>query len=110
MENNPSESQIKKGILEIPILMVLFQEKYVSEILKTLEAEDLFVPEGTIYPILTRLIKLEYLKYHWQESKSGPPRKYFKITASGKKYLQESLTTLEKLFSTINNLKKLNNL
>jgi len=105
MEN---DSQIKKGILEIPILLVLGSEKYVSEILETLQKQDLFVPEGTIYPILTRLMKLEYLEYRWQESNSGPPRKYFKITAEGQKYLQESLKILENLFSTIKTLKKLN--
>jgi PadR family transcriptional regulator PadR len=102
-----NDSQIKKGILEIPILIVLSTEKYVSEILQVLEKQDLFIPEGTIYPILTRLIKLEYLQYRWQESTSGPPRKYFKITNSGTQYLKENLKTLEKLFLTIKTLKKL---
>ncbi len=106
METNLNESQIKKGILEIPILMILSKEKYVLEILKTLEKEGLTVPEGTIYPILSRLIRLEYLTYRWEESRSGPPRKYFKITHTGQNYLSDSMSVLEKLFKTISNLKQ----
>ena len=106
METALNESQIKKGILEIPILMILSKEKYVLEILKKLEKEGLTVPEGTIYPILSRLIKLEYLTYRWEESRSGPPRKYFKITGTGQNYLKDSMSVLENLFKTISNLKE----
>ena len=105
MESNSNESQIKKGILEIPILIAVVKERYVSEILKLLEKYNLFVPEGTIYPILTRLLKLNYVKYSWVESQSGPPRKYFQITPAGQDYLKESLIILENLTTTINNLK-----
>jgi len=45
--------------------------------------------EGTIYPLLTRLKNAELLSYRWEESTSGPPRKYYDITNEGKTFLSD---------------------
>jgi len=48
----------------------------------------------------------ELLDYDWEESKSGPPRKYYTLTKKGQQFLNgcnEQWLTLE---SAINNLKK----
>jgi PadR family transcriptional regulator, regulatory protein PadR len=49
----------------------------------------MIVVEGTLYPLLTRLKNDGYLEYYWTESKSGPPRKYYRITVLGEKFLDE---------------------
>ncbi|MEO6690838.1 MAG: PadR family transcriptional regulator, partial [Saprospiraceae bacterium] len=54
-----------------------------------LKLSDLIVVEGTLYPLLSRLKNSELLEYYWQESNSGPPRKYYKITEKGKTCLNE---------------------
>lgn len=98
MKLDNTKAQMKKGVLEMCILSILSQkEAYPSDILAKLKEADLLVVEGTIYPLLNRLKKAEFLSYRWEESNSGPPRKYYKTTALGKKAvneLQESWTQL----------------
>jgi PadR family transcriptional regulator, regulatory protein PadR len=83
-----SKSQLKKGVLELCILSVVktSDEVYPSDILEALRQSELIIPEGTLYPILTRLKNAGYLQYRWVESTEGPPRKYFTLTAEGHHY------------------------
>ena len=88
-----TKAQMRKGILEFCILSLLQSEaKYASEILDNLKRAEMLVVEGTLYPLLTRLKNAQLLEYHWEESTSGPPRKYYQITKQG----IEMLTELEK--------------
>ena len=85
-----TKAQMRKGILEFCILSILKSEtKYASEILESLKKAEMLVVEGTLYPLLTRLKNAELLEYFWEESTSGPPRKYYQITAQGTKMLNE---------------------
>ena len=85
-----TKAQMRKGILEFCILTILKSEtKYASEILESLKKAEMLVVEGTLYPLLTRLKNAELLEYFWEESTSGPPRKYYQITAQGTKMLNE---------------------
>lgn len=90
MKLDNTKAQMKKGVLEMCILSILSQkEAYPSDILIKLKEADLLVVEGTIYPLLNRLKKADLLSYRWEESNSGPPRKYYKTTALGKKAVSE---------------------
>ena len=81
---------MRKGILAYCILSIINQkEVYTSDILESLKAADLLVVEGTLYPLLTRLKNNGILTYRWEESPSGPPRKYFGLTPTGKDLLQQ---------------------
>ena len=92
------KSQMRKGILEYCILSIINrQEVYTSDILETLRRADLLVVEGTVYPLLSRLKNNGLLKYRWQESTDGPPRKYFTLTEEG----QELLGALNQEWGTI---------
>jgi PadR family transcriptional regulator PadR len=64
------------------------------------------VVEGTIYPLLSRLKNSELLNYDWEESKSGPPRKYYTLTDKGRQFLQGCEKQWQVLAKAINNLKK----
>ncbi len=83
--------QMRKGILEYCILSAIAgaKESYASDILEVLKDAKLLVVEGTLYPLLTRLKNSGMLSYEWKESTSGPPRKYYKLTAAGLKFLNE---------------------
>ncbi len=84
------KSQMRKGILEYCVLTIIEQqEAYTAEIIEMLQAADLIVVEGTIYPLLSRMKNSGLLTYRWQESTEGPPRKYFCITEKGKELLQD---------------------
>jgi PadR family transcriptional regulator PadR len=104
-----TQAQMRKGILEYCILSILKQrEAYPSEILETLKKARLIVVEGTLYPLLTRLKNSEFLTYRWEESPSGPPRKYFTLTEKGKSFLKELDDTWEELNNAVKTITKLN--
>ena len=84
-----AKSQMRKGVLEYCILTIISrQEVYTSDILDALRQADLLVVEGTLYPLLSRLKNNGLLKYRWQESTDGPPRKYFTLTDEGVQLLE----------------------
>lgn len=93
-----TKAQMRKGILEYCILSVLQgKDLYASEILSTLKEARMLVVEGTIYPLLTRLKNAGLLEYRWEESTSGPPRKYYSLTEKGKRSLAELDSTWREL-------------
>ena len=84
-----TQAQMRKGVLEFCILSILSNhEAYASELVQTLKSSRLLVVEGTIYPLLTRLKNDGLLQYRWEESVSGPPRKYYMITSLGETLLE----------------------
>jgi PadR family transcriptional regulator PadR len=89
--NDKWEVQLRKGCLELAILAALWNEKlYGLEILRRLESDcDLVISEGTVYPLLSRLKSLGFLKSEWVESDAGHPRKYYGLTSAGKQRAQE---------------------
>lgn len=85
-----TKAQMRKGVLEYCILSILDRaEAYPSEIIQQLKEARLIVVEGTLYPLLTRLKNAGVLSYRWEESSSGPPRKYYHLTELGQKFLLE---------------------
>ena len=100
-----TKAQMRKGFLEFLILLMISKDKtYAPDILKKLKAADLIVVEGTLYPLLTRLKNSKLLEYTWQESKSGPPRKYYTITENGLAAIKELNKTWSSLHKAINAL------
>lgn len=98
MKLENTKAQMRKGILEFCILSILDKkEAYPSEIIDELKDAKLIVVEGTLYPLLTRLKNTELLTYRWEESPSGPPRKYYSLTKMGKAFLEELNATWKEL-------------
>ena len=103
MKIENTKAQMRKGVLEYCILSILKDnDAYVAEILDTLKSAKMLVVEGTIYPLLTRLKNAELLSYRWEESTSGPPRKYYGLTEKGKEFLTELNTTWDDLRNAVN--------
>lgn len=93
-----TQTQMRKGILEYCILSIISRgEIYASDIIGELKKAQLLVVEGTLYPLLTRLKNNGLLSYNWQESTSGPPRKYYQITAEGTEVLSRLDITWKEL-------------
>lgn len=102
MKIENTKAQMRKGVLEYCILSVLRDsDAYVAEILETLKDAKLLVVEGTIYPLLTRLKNAGLLNYRWEESTSGPPRKYYGLTDTGKLFLTELTHTWDELQTAV---------
>ena len=95
-------AQMRKGVLEYCILSILEKgEAYSSDILDKLKTSNLIVVEGTLYPLLTRLKDADLLTYRWEESNSGPPRKYYTITSKGDNFLSDLEVTWKNLVKSV---------
>jgi PadR family transcriptional regulator PadR len=90
---------LRKGLLEFLLLRIISTRTvYVADLLKRLAATEFATQEGTLYPLLSRLRREGLVEYEWQESDSGPPRKYYRLTDSGRAQLAE----LDAYWSRIN--------
>jgi PadR family transcriptional regulator PadR len=105
MKIENTKAQMRKGVLEYCILSILQHgDAYTSEIISTLKSAEMIVVEGTIYPLLTRLKNSGLLSYRWEESSSGPPRKYYVLSESGQQFLKELDKTWNNLMVAVNQI------
>ena len=83
-------TSLRRGTLEFCVLaMVEREDSYGTEIVQRFGAErTLAITEGTIYPLLSRLRRVGWLDSKWSESPAGPPRRYYRLTDSGRTALQ----------------------
>lgn len=98
-----TKAQMRKGVLELCVLAIISKEPaYPTDIIKKLKEARLIVVEGTLYPLLNRLKEAGLLDYTWQESRTGPPRKYYQMTDSGMQFFQGLIETWEELNIAVN--------
>ncbi|MDE6098824.1 MAG: PadR family transcriptional regulator [Muribaculaceae bacterium] len=101
------KSQMRKGMLEFCVLLLLRHgDAYASEIIARLKEAHMIVMEGTLYPLLTRLKNDGLLTYRWEESPSGPPRKYYSLTGDGAAFLQQLRVSWQEITNSVNHLDK----
>lgn len=97
-----TKAQMRKGVLEFCILSTLSDgDAYPTEIIERMKLARLVVVEGTLYPLLTRLKNMDLLSYRWEESSSGPPRKYYRLTETGTNFLRELEATWDELVASV---------
>jgi PadR family transcriptional regulator PadR len=96
-------TQLRKGILELAVMGVLYHEKhYGYSLVRALtETGSIALKEGTIYPILARLDRDGLVRSEWVESDQGPPRKYYALTSSGRQLFDELSKELDLLISLV---------
>ncbi len=105
MKPEKTKAQMRKGVLELCILSIISnKESYASTIIETLKKAEILVVEGTVYPLLTRLKNEKLLSYRWEESTSGPPRKYYSITKDGTKVMESLINNWTQLSNSVFNL------
>jgi PadR family transcriptional regulator PadR len=79
-------THLRRGTLEFCVLAVLRGgERYAVDLVVALSANGTLVTsEGTVYPLLARLRRDGLVTTTWRESHSGPPRRYYRLTAAGR--------------------------
>lgn len=83
-------TQLRRGVLEHCVLALLQdEERYGYDLVTELSEAGLLASGGTIYPLLSRLRKEDLVQTSWQESPSGPPRRYYSLTTQGKAALSD---------------------
>jgi PadR family transcriptional regulator PadR len=109
MDIENSKAHMRKGILEYCILSIVAEKDvYASDIIERMKEAHLIVVEGTLYPLMTRLKNDGLLSYRWEESKSGPPRKYYTLTESGKEFLESLDESWKELVNSVKLITKKN--
>jgi PadR family transcriptional regulator PadR len=104
-DTNEQYSQLRRGLMEAAVLSVVSARKvYAADILSALSATEFATGEGTLYPLLSRLRREGYIDYEWVESEAGPPRKYYRLTESGRSQLGQLRDYLEKMHVTLSRL------
>jgi PadR family transcriptional regulator, regulatory protein PadR len=85
----PIDVQLKKGVLELCVLELLSQgDSYAYEIASKLH-EAIGMGEGTVYPLMRRLHTDGLVETYLVESSTGPSRKYYRLTRTGRVALGE---------------------
>jgi PadR family transcriptional regulator, regulatory protein PadR len=103
------DAQFKKGVLEIIVLNLLLKKDYYGYELVDEMSKEISISEGTIYPLLTRLVKFKYVTTYLKESKLGPARKYYKLSSRGKERARKIKNTWILFSKRVNNMLKNNN-
>lgn len=83
-------TSLRRGTLEFCVLALIERgDQYSTDLVRQLGAErSLTTSEGTIYPLLSRLRRSGWVETVWRESPSGPPRRYYSLTSTGRVALQ----------------------
>jgi PadR family transcriptional regulator, regulatory protein PadR len=83
-------AQMRRGTLQYCVLSLLAdEERYGFDLVRGLaERDGMVTSEGTIYPLLSRLRRDGLVESTWQESPSGPPRRYYRLTEAGRAALE----------------------
>ncbi|MDT3726771.1 PadR family transcriptional regulator [Streptomyces sp. DSM 41972] len=80
-----------KGVLDLLVLSCLTSgESYGYEIARRLDDAGLGqIKGGTLYPVLNRLEEASLVQAEFRAAERGPGRRYYQLTAEGRRYLRE---------------------
>ena len=85
-------SQLRKGTLELAVLLALRKQRcYGLQLVDLLNAASLGISEGSIYPLLSRLRTEGKVQTEWVDSGVGHAHKYYELTAHGREVLEAML-------------------
>jgi PadR family transcriptional regulator PadR len=101
-------AQARRGVIELCVLALIAQTpQYGYQLATALGAlgKPLASSEGTLYPLLRRLQREGLVEATWQESRDGPPRKYYHLSSAGKRLLQTQLAEWDELTQAIAKLR-----
>ncbi|MBL7564824.1 PadR family transcriptional regulator [Staphylococcus saccharolyticus] len=82
-------AQFKKGALELIVLLIIRKDDQYGYSLVQDISRYMTIAEGTVYPLLRRLVKSGELSTYYQPSTEGPSRKYYQLTEQGYERLEQ---------------------
>lgn len=96
--------QLKKGVLELVVMNEISKgDQYGYELSQTI-SKHLSIADGTLYPMLRRLVNEGMLDTYMGKTSAGPARKYYTITSTGRLHLQHLTEEWMELKSSVNQL------
>ena len=99
-------SQSRKGFLDMCALSLLASrdESYGLDMMEALAQAGLEVSEGTLYPLLARMTREGSLASSWTTPDTGHPRKYYRLTKTGVKFLEARIAEWKEFTAAIERL------
>jgi transcriptional regulator len=73
----------------------------IAQTIRQLSRDELSVEEGSLYPALQKLLIKGWVKASWRESESGRQVREYRITASGRRQLDEEMAEYRRMSSAI---------
>lgn len=99
------DAQLKKGVLELCLLAdVAKQDQYGYDIIRKMQSYFPDMGESAFYAILRRLNREGALEQYAGKESGGPPRKYYRITGTGREKLEEKIADWQKLVEILGEL------
>jgi PadR family transcriptional regulator PadR len=103
-DSDPFRS-VRRGLLELAVLTSLdHHRRYAADIVSALADTPFATGEGTLYPLLGKLRRDGMLEHEWEESTSGPPRKYHALTSEGRERLTQLRSYMNELSTALDQL------
>ena len=107
-ELNKWETQFRKGILEALVLIALQEngKMYGYQLVEYLRNNDMPCSEGTVYPLLNRMAKNNWLDSVWDiPTQSGNPKRYYTVSKFAATFYQDMLNKMEQYQTVITNVR-----
>ena len=95
--------ELRRGVIILAALSQLHEEQYGYSLMKRLEDQGMQIDQGTLYPLLRRLEEQNLLQSDWRVDTSRP-RRYYVLSETGKKVLEEMTTEWSRIKNTVDNL------
>jgi len=106
----PRDTGLPPGTLMMVVLRVLSRQPLhgyaIAQTIRQLSGDELSVEEGSLYPALQKLLIKGWVKGSWRESDSGRQVREYRITASGRRQLEEEMAEYRRTSSAIDVLLK----
>ncbi len=90
--------ELRRGVLVLAVMGQLEKEQYGYSLIKLLADHGLEIDQGTLYPLLRRLESQGILESNWRID-DPRPRRYYALSAEGKKLLPQLIAEWNKLVS-----------
>ena len=94
-----------RGTLDMLILTTLNQEELhgyaIAERIKLISKDVLEIDEGSLYPALQRMLARGWIRARWGASENNRRARYYKLTAKGRRELENEVSSFERLANAI---------
>jgi PadR family transcriptional regulator len=106
----PRDAGLPPGTLMMVVLRVLSRQPLhgyaIAQTIRQLSRDELSVEEGSLYPALQKLLIKGWVKASWRESESGRQVREYRITATGRRQLEDEVAEYRRMSSAIDVLLK----
>ncbi len=95
--------ELRRGTQILMVLSQLDKQEYGYSLLQKLDEKGVGIEAGTLYPLMRRLDSQGLLESEWDTSESRP-RKYYKLSKTGKELYKNLLKEWQDIVNEVDNL------